>query len=150
MEVFGCNLPYDPTLYKKLLQERPGCAGFISIEMEKYPSWLNATAFAFNTLTPLVIIFYAWAIYEGTFKDSSEDMFGNMTTRQYDSTVRQGMSLADISGIDTVKEEMLELISYLKDFEKYNSMGARGLSRVCSCHWGGGPEIGRASCRERV
>ena len=132
-EVFGCNLPYDPTLYKKLLQERPGCAGFISIEMEKYPSWLNATAFAFNMLTPLVIVFYAWAIYEGTFKDSSEDMFGNMTTRQYDSTVRQGMSLADISGIDTVKEEMLELISYLKDFEKYNSMGARIPAGVLLC-----------------
>ena len=65
---------------QEALARETGCAGFISIEMEKYPSWLNATAFAFNTLTPLVIIFYAWAIYEGTFKDSSEDMFGNMTS----------------------------------------------------------------------
>jgi len=132
-EVFGCNLPYDPHLYKKLLQERPGANGFITIEMEQYPSWLKMTQFAFNTLTPLVILFYAWAIYEGTFKDSSEDMFGNMTTRQYDSTVRQGMSLADISGIDTVKAEMLELISYLKDFDKYNSMGARIPAGVLLC-----------------
>ena len=48
------------------------------------------------------------------------------------------MSLADISGIDTVKEEMLELISYLKDFEKYNSMGARiprGCAAVRSGYW---------------
>ena len=43
------------------------------------------------------------------------------------------MSLADISGIDTVKEEMLELISYLKDFEKYNSMGARIPAGVLLC-----------------
>ena len=132
-EVFGCNLPYDPMLYKKLLQERPGAMGHIRIEMEQAPEWLKFASFAFNAFTPLIVIYYAWMIYDGTFKDSSEDMFGNMTTRQYDSTVRQGMSLKDISGIDTVKEEMLELISYLKDFDKYNSMGARIPAGVLLC-----------------
>lgn len=132
-EVFGCNLPYDPMLYKKLLMERPGGGGFIEIEHEQVPSWLRVASFCLNTLTPLVVIYYAWMIYEGTYKDSSEDMFGNMTTRQYDSTVRQGMSLKDISGIDTVKEEMLELISYLKDFDKYNAMGARIPAGVLLC-----------------
>jgi cell division protease FtsH len=132
-EVFMCHLPYDPMLYKRLIMERPGDAGFIDIEMEQYPGWLSVLRFCFNTLTPLVLVYYAWIIYEDTFKDSSEDMFGNMTTRTYDSRVRQGMSLADISGIDTVKEEMLELISYLKDFERYNSMGARIPAGVLLC-----------------
>mmetsp|Transcript_7120 Transcript_7120/g.23503 ORF Transcript_7120/g.23503 Transcript_7120/m.23503 type:complete len:1021 (-) Transcript_7120:108-3170(-) len=132
-EVFRCNLPYDPMLYKKLLMERPGSLGFIEIEMEKYPAWLSMAVIAFNTFTPMILLFYAWLIYEDTYKDSSEDMFGNMTTRTYDATARQGMSLKDISGIDTVKAEMLELISYLKDFEKYNSMGARIPAGVLLC-----------------
>ena len=132
-EVFGCNLPYDPVLFKKLVTERPGNGGVIQIEMEKYPRWLEITAFLFNALTPMVMVFYAWLIYEGTYKDSSEDMFGNMTTRNYDSNVRQGMTLKDITGIDNVKAEMFELISYLKDFDKYNSMGARIPAGVLLC-----------------
>ena len=132
-EVFGCNLPYDPVLFKKLVAERPGNGGIIQIEMEKYPRWLEIVSFVFNAATPMVLVFYAWLIYEGTYKDSSEDMFGNMTTRNYDSNVRQGMTLKDITGIDNVKAEMFELISYLKDFDKYNSMGARIPAGVLLC-----------------
>jgi len=132
-EVFKCNLPYDPMLYKALLMERPGALGFVDIEMEKYPAWLSLATIMFNTLTPMLMVYYAWLIYEDTFKDSSEDMFGNMTTRTYDANARQNMTLKDISGIDTVKAEMLELISYLKDFEKYNAMGARIPAGVLLC-----------------
>lgn len=44
--------------------------------------------FLFNVLMLMVMVFYVWFIYEGMYKDSLEDMFGNMITRNYDSNVR--------------------------------------------------------------
>ena len=60
--------------------------------------------------------------------DEAEDQFANIHARQYSpeksSMENRNTSLDDIAGIEALKEEMYELIRFLRDFQKFKDVGA--------------------------
>ena len=60
--------------------------------------------------------------------DETEDQFANIHARQYSpeksSMENRNTSLDDIAGIEALKDEMYELIKFLRDFQKYKDVGA--------------------------
>ena len=119
-EVFFANLPYDPTLYTLMLSKN------IDIISKQYtPLELLVRSF-FNVLTPLVLVYFAWVLWMEMTDDTEEGatLQSTGTNKTYNSQPATGLTMKDIAGIDVVREEMEELISYLKDFQKYVRAGA--------------------------
>ncbi|MDO5579501.1 MAG: ATP-dependent zinc metalloprotease FtsH [Planctomycetia bacterium] len=51
--------------------------------------------------------------------------FGNSPARRYDSNTGKPITFDDVAGLDNVKEELVEIVDFLKNPEKYERMGAQ-------------------------
>jgi cell division protease FtsH len=51
--------------------------------------------------------------------------FGRSPARRYNNNAERPTTFLDVAGLDGVKNELLEIVDYLKDPQKYQRMGAR-------------------------
>ncbi|MDR2441450.1 MAG: ATP-dependent zinc metalloprotease FtsH [Planctomycetaceae bacterium] len=51
--------------------------------------------------------------------------FGRSPARRYNNNVNRPTTFEDVAGLDSIKNELLEIVDYLKDPQKYQRMGAR-------------------------
>lgn len=110
-EVFFTNLPYDPTLYKTMVYNG------IDIVSKQYSPLEMFVRSSFDVLTPLVLIYFCWTLWQDIQGDDSTEgstLQNTGTNKTYASQPRTGLTMKDIAGIDVVREEMDELISYLR------------------------------------
>ena len=119
-EVFYANLPYDPTLYPMMLQRG------VDIVSRQYGALELFVRSTFNVLTPAVLVYFCWAVWSELSNDTTEGatLQNTGTAKTYSSQPRTGLTMRDIAGIDVVREEMEELISYLREYERYRKAGA--------------------------
>jgi len=119
-EVFYANLPYDPTLYPMLLQRG------VDIVSRQYGALELFVRSTFNVLTPAVLVYFCWSVWSELTNDTTEGstLANTGTAKTYSSQPRTGLTMKDIAGIDVVREEMEELISYLREYERYRKAGA--------------------------
>ena len=130
-EVFFTYLPYDERIAKKILQPRPHSRGeFIELSHPGgHPFWWVLGHGIFNALCPLIIVAVCYQMLNEIYRaDETEDQFANIHARQYSpeksSMENRNTSLDDIAGIEALKDEMYELIKFLRDFQKYKDVGA--------------------------
>ena len=130
-EVFLTYLPYDERIAKKILQPRPHSRGeFIEISHPGgHPLWWVVGHGIFNAMCPLIIVAMCYQMLNEIYRaDEAEDQFANIHARQYSpeksSMENRNTSLDDIAGIEALKEEMYELIRFLRDFQKFKDVGA--------------------------
>ena len=119
-EVFYSNLPYDPTLYPMMLQRG------VDIVSRQYGALELFVRSTFNVLTPAILVWFCWSVWQEFANDTTEGatLANTGTAKTYSSTPRTGLTMKDIAGIDVVREEMEELISYLREYERYRKAGA--------------------------
>jgi len=119
-EVFYANLPYDPTLYPMMLQRG------VDIVSRQYGALELFVRSTFNVLTPAVLVYFCWSVWSELSNDTTEGatLQNTGTAKTYSSQPRTGLTMRDIAGIDVVREEMEELISYLREYERYRKAGA--------------------------
>ncbi|MDR3197716.1 MAG: ATP-dependent zinc metalloprotease FtsH [Planctomycetaceae bacterium] len=51
--------------------------------------------------------------------------FGRSPARRYNNNANHPTTFEDVAGLDSIKKELLEIVDYLKDPQKYQRMGAR-------------------------
>ncbi|MBE2248936.1 MAG: ATP-dependent zinc metalloprotease FtsH [Myxococcus sp.] len=51
--------------------------------------------------------------------------FGKSQAKIFDRSAENGTTFADVAGVDESKNELIEVVNYLKDPEKYKAVGAR-------------------------
>jgi cell division protease FtsH len=51
--------------------------------------------------------------------------FGRSPARRYNNNANHPTTFEDVAGLDSIKNELLEIVDYLKDPQKYQRMGAR-------------------------
>jgi cell division protease FtsH len=88
-------------------------------------SWWQSLLFGFGpTLLFLVLLFWLFrrAAAGGSGMLSS---FGQSRARRYDAGARQGVTFADVAGIDEAKEELAEVVDFLRNPAKYRRLGGR-------------------------
>mmetsp|Transcript_9318 Transcript_9318/g.34768 ORF Transcript_9318/g.34768 Transcript_9318/m.34768 type:complete len:1174 (-) Transcript_9318:55-3576(-) len=119
-EVFFANLPYDPTLYPMMLQRG------VDIISRQYGALELFVRSTFNVLTPAILVWFCWSVWQELANDTTEGatLANTGTSKTYSSQPRTGLTMKDIAGIDVVREEMEELISYLREYERYRKAGA--------------------------
>ena len=101
-------------------------SGAFSLEEEKESVWITALSF----LTPfglLIIFLIFWVIMmSGSNQNGSKSMsFGKSRARLVNAGEKNRVTFDDVAGVDEEKEELEEIVEFLKNPKKFTDMGAR-------------------------
>eukprot|EP00242_Pyramimonas_sp_CCMP2087_P000821 CAMPEP_0198233314 /NCGR_PEP_ID=MMETSP1445-20131203/116175_1 /TAXON_ID=36898 /ORGANISM="Pyramimonas sp., Strain CCMP2087" /LENGTH=890 /DNA_ID=CAMNT_0043914005 /DNA_START=198 /DNA_END=2870 /DNA_ORIENTATION=+ len=116
-EVHRVMLPFDPDLFDHML------AHGVEVDVLAPSTFDLATAGIKNSLVPILALYALVTMILRSIGEPSDDLGTPLAKKVKTSKV--DTSLADIAGIDSIKEEIVELIDYLRDSSRYISMGAR-------------------------
>ena len=100
--------------------------GAFSLEEEKESIWITALGF----ITPfglLVIFLVFWFIMmSGNNQNGTKSMtFGKSKARMINAGEKNRVTFDDVAGVDEEKEELQEIVEFLKNPKKFTDMGAR-------------------------
>ena len=100
--------------------------GAFSLEEEKESIWITALGF----ITPfglLAIFLVFWFIMmSGNNQNGTKSMtFGKSKARMINAGEKNRVTFDDIAGVDEEKEELQEIVEFLKNPKKFTDMGAR-------------------------
>jgi cell division protease FtsH len=87
------------------------------------PSWFATMAFSFLPILLIVALFF-FLMQQSQGGGNRVMSFGKSRAKLH-SDDKQKVTFADVAGIDEVKEEVEELVDFLKDPSKFNDIGAR-------------------------
>ena len=105
----------DPAVLAPLLIEQ-------QVVITGEPVDLSAGADLFKTLLPLVLILGGWLIFS---KKSFKSDFASAKGSRFTPIKGERVTFADVAGIIEAKEELQEIVEFLKTPEKYSRLGGR-------------------------
>ena len=73
---------------------------------------------------PTILFFGLWYLVMRRSGSGSMFSFGRSKAKKYEPTT-QRVTFADVAGIDEAKEELAEVVDFLRDPDKYRKLGAR-------------------------
>ena len=118
---FFTNAPLDDNLVKTLLDNKVR----VNVIPEEKPSML---ASLFYSLLPVLLLIGAWFYFmrmqNGGGGKGGAFSFGKSRARLMDKETNK-VTFADVAGCDEVKEEVQEIVDYLKSPNRYQSLGGR-------------------------
>ncbi|MBN1325198.1 MAG: ATP-dependent zinc metalloprotease FtsH [Alphaproteobacteria bacterium] len=115
---YKSTIAYDPELLSKL-----STAG-ASITIDNTKSWVDYL----GTWVPILMgLFFIWFIFRGVKGASSggisRSLIGQNPTKI--TTGKTKTTFADVAGIDSEKQELMEVVHFLKNKDKFKAVGAR-------------------------
>jgi cell division protease FtsH len=111
----------DTNALAQLLQRKSVVVN--AVPLDTGAPWWESLLFGFGpTLLFLLLIF--WVLRRGSSMQSILGNFGRSRARQYEPTGDR-VTFADVAGIDEAKQELSEVVDFLRDAEKYRRLGAR-------------------------
>ena len=118
---FYTNAPLDDNLVKTLLDNKVR----VKVTPEEKPSML---ASLFYSLLPVLLLIGAWFYFmrmqSGGGSKGGAFSFGKSRARLLDKDSNK-VTFADVAGCDEAKEEVQEIVDYLKSPNRYQSLGGR-------------------------
>lgn len=116
---FRTIIPQDPELYKKLVNS----GAKVQFQLPAEPSWwMSLMSNMIPALLVAAIFFYFLQQSQGGGKQVMQ--FGRSRAR-LQSDVHQRVTFDDVAGCEEAKEELEEIVDFLKHPKKYAEMGAR-------------------------
>ena len=100
--------------------------GEFTLEEQKQSIWITI----FSLITPfglLIIFFIFWFMMMSTNSQGGGKTmsFGKSKARLVNAGEKNRITFADVAGVDEEKEELQEIVDFLKNPKKYTDMGAR-------------------------
>ncbi len=81
-----------------------------------------------SSILPLVMLFFLFRAVGGMLGDgrgARPMSFGKSQAKIFDRSSENRTTFIDVAGVDEAKNELIEVVDYLKDPEKYKAVGAR-------------------------
>ena len=114
---YTATITYDP----EMLGQIANAGATISIDTSK--TWVDYL----GTWVPILMgLFFIWWIFRG-FKGAAGGI-GRSLTQQNPTKITTGKTKTtfnDVAGIDSEKQELMEIVDFLKNKEKFQALGAR-------------------------
>ena len=118
---FFTNAPLDDNLVRTLLDNKDR----VNVIPEEKPSIFTSLVFS---LLPVLLLIGAWFYFmrmqNGGGGKGGAFSFGKSRARLMDKETNK-VTFADVAGCDEVKEEVQEIVDYLKSPNRYQSLGGR-------------------------
>lgn len=76
---------------------------------------------------PVILIFVLWYLWSKQLQNGGKQamMFGKSRARMYAGKNKSPVTFKDVAGCEEVKEELKEIIDFLKDPKKYQRLGGK-------------------------
>ena len=114
---YTATITYDPEMLGRIAD----AGATISIDTSK--TWVDDL----GTWVPILMgLFFIWWIFRG-FKGAAGGI-GRSLTQQNPTKITTGKTkttFSDVAGIDSEKQELMEIVDFLKNKEKFQALGAR-------------------------
>ncbi len=114
---YTATITYDPELLSQIAEN----GATISIDTSK--TWVDYL----GTWVPILMgLFFIWWIFRG-FKGGAAGL-GRSLAQQNPTKITTGKTkttFKDVAGIDSEKQELMEIVDFLKDGKKFRDVGAR-------------------------
>ena len=118
---FSTYSPTDPWMVSDLLKNNV----IVEAKPEEKQSMLMSI---FISWFPMILLIGVWIFFmkqmQGGGKGGGPFSFGKSKARQLDQTTNK-TTFADVAGCDEAKEEVTELVDFLKDPNKFHKLGGR-------------------------
>jgi len=118
-EIFEGNLPLTSEQYEQLIN----LAKEHNVNISFYPVQTNMMATLISTLLPMIFI-GGFLVFMLRQQGGAKGMEFGKSRAKLDKSPKK-ITFADVAGVDEEKEELVELVDYLKRPKKYLDMGAR-------------------------
>lgn len=130
------NIPSVDSLMDNLSESMK--AGTVTVSEKSQSIWMVIL----SLLTPfglLIIFFIFWFLLMGGAQGGSGGSgktmsFGKSRARMINPTDKSRVTFDDVAGVDEEKEELEEIVEFLKNPRKFTEMGAR-ISKRCIISW---------------
>lgn len=116
---FRTIIPVDPALYTRLVESGA------TVKFERPPEplwWVSLLSNMIPVLVMVAVFFYMLQQSQGGGKQVMQ--FGRSRARMQ-SDIHEKVTFADVAGCEEAKEELQEIVDFLKHSKKYVEMGAR-------------------------
>jgi len=111
------DLPSDPSLYEPLLLEH-------NVRIQYEPSSQNSILLSLLiSVLPIILLIGVWIYIMRRTQGGGAMSFGQSKAKLVQPYATQ-VTFADVAGIDEVKEEVEEVVEYLKDPKRFARLGA--------------------------
>lgn len=114
---YTATIAYDPELLSKL------SAGGASISIDASKTWIDYL----GTWVPILMgVFFIWWIFRG-FRGGAGGISRSLAQSNPTkiATGKPKTTFKDVAGIDSEKQELMEIVDFLKNKEKFRAVGAR-------------------------
>jgi cell division protease FtsH len=111
----------DTNALSRLLQRKGVVVN--AVPLDTGVPWWESLLVGFGPTILLVGLIY-WATRRAGGMQSMLGQFGRSKARLYEPTTDR-VTFADVAGIDEAKQELTEVVDFLRDAEKYRRLGAR-------------------------
>ncbi|MGE5578443.1 MAG: ATP-dependent zinc metalloprotease FtsH [Bacillota bacterium] len=116
---FTTIIPVDPALYQKLVAS----GATVKFELPPEPEWwVSLLSNMIPALIMVALFFYMLQQSQGGGKQVMQ--FGRSRAR-LQSDIHEKVTFQDVAGLEEAKEELQEIVDFLKHSRKYVEMGAR-------------------------
>ena len=112
---YTATITYDPELLEKI------AAGGASISIDSTRSFMDRAAF----WVPILFwLFFFWFIFRGMGRGVGRSIAAQNPTKIMTGNSKK-TTFKDVAGIDAEKQELMEIVDFLKNKDKFRALGAR-------------------------
>ena len=110
----------------KVLEEAKHEVPFTVSDVERPSIWMKLMPYIFGVILALIVVFFVMAQSVGAGGGgSTNSKLMNFGKSRAKKDVKTGITFNDVAGLVEEKEELAEVVDFLKDPAKYTHMGAR-------------------------